>query len=232
VQIAKELYMCGRFTLSTPAQTLQKLFDLPEVPELSPRYNIAPSEMLATVRLPEGKPSRELALLRWGLIPPWAEDPDVGNRMINARAETVATSPAFRGAFRRRRCLVPADGFYEWQRQGRHKQPYYLHMRDGSPFAFAGLWEHWKGPEGKVIESCTLITTEPSDLVRPVHNRMPVILAPDDYALWLDPGVQDVEPLKALLRPYPPEQMEAYPVSQMVNSPANDDPACVAPLAL
>ncbi len=223
--------MCGRFTLSTPAQTLQKLFDLPEVRELTPRYNIAPSEMLATVRLPEGKPSRELALLRWGLIPPWADDPDVGNRMINARAETVATSPAFRGAFRRRRCLVPADGFYEWQRQGRQKQPFYLHMRDGSPFAFAGLWEHWKGPEGQVIESCTLITTEPSDLVRPVHNRMPVILAPDDYALWLDPGVQDVEALKALLRPYPPVQMEAYPVSQMVNSPANDDPACVVPLA-
>ncbi len=223
--------MCGRFTLSTPAQTLQKLFDLPEVPELPPRYNIAPSEMLATVRLPEGKPSRGLAGLRWGLIPPWATDPDVGNRMINARAETVATSPAFRGAFRRRRCLIPADGFYEWQRQGRYKQPFYLHMRDGSPFAFAGLWEHWKGPEGQVIESCTLITTEPSELVRPVHNRMPVILDPDDYALWLDPGMNDVEPLKALLRPYPPEQMEAYPVSQMVNSPANDDPACIAPLA-
>ena len=223
--------MCGRFTLSTPAQTLQKLFDLPDVPELPQRYNIAPSEALATVRVPEGKAQRELTFLRWGLIPPWADDPAIGNRMINARAETAATSPAFRGAFRRRRCLVPADGFYEWQRVGRRKQPYYIHMRDGSPFAFAGLWEHWKGPEGQVVESCTLITTEPSDLVRQVHDRMPVILAPRDYDLWLDPEVRDAEQLRALLHAYPAEQMEAFPVSQAVNSPANDDPACIAPLA-
>jgi putative SOS response-associated peptidase YedK len=151
--------------------------------------------------------------------------------MINARAETVATSPAFRAAFRQRRCLVLADGFYEWQRQEKRKQPFYLRMQDDSPFAFAGLWDHWDGPDGQVIESCTLITTVPNDLVRPVHNRMPVILPPDQYELWLDPTMREVKVLESLLQPYPEEAMKAYPVSQLVNIPANDDPQCIEPLA-
>ena len=222
--------MCGRFTLSTPADTLAQLFELNEPPALPPRYNIAPTETIATVRRPEGDSGRELAMLRWGLIPPWVKEPDVGSRMINARAETVASSPAFRAAFRRRRCLILADGFYEWQKVGKRKQPYYFRLQDGLPFAFAGLWEHWEGPAG-VIQSCTLITTEPNEVVAPVHDRMPVILDRASYELWLDPEVERPELLRPLLRPYLPEQMSAYPVGLAVNSPSNDDERCIAPLA-
>lgn len=223
--------MCGRFTLGTPAQTLQQIFELPEVPQLPPRYNIAPSEAVATVRIPEQNAERELALLRWGLIPPWAKEPEIGNRMINARSETVANSPAYRQAFRRRRCLIPADGFYEWQRVDRRKQPFYLRMRDGSPFAFAGLWEQWRAHDGPPVETCTILTTEPSELLRPIHDRMPVILDPADWELWLDPAVREPDRLLPLLRPYTADKMEAYPVGQLVNNPANDLPDCIAPLA-
>jgi putative SOS response-associated peptidase YedK len=222
--------MCGRFTLKTPVETLAEVFELPKVPELPPRFNIAPSEAIAAVRMAGQDIQRELALLRWGLVPPWADDPKVGSRMINARSETVATSGAFRSAFRRRRCLVLADGFYEWQRQERRKQPFYIKMQDDSPFAFAGLWEVWEGKDGTVLETCTVLTTEPSALMNPIHNRMPVILEPANYALWLDPEMHDSEPLKALLRPYPEEKMTAYPVSQLVNSPANDIPECLEPV--
>jgi putative SOS response-associated peptidase YedK len=223
--------MCGRFTLSTPAQTLQQIFDLSETPDLPPRYNIAPSEAIAAIRLPEPQAGHRLDLLRWGLVPPWAKEPDVGARMINARSETAATNPAFRTAFRRRRCLVPADGFYEWQRLERRKQPFYIRMRDGLPFAFAGLWEHWEGPQGDALETCTILTTEPSELVRPVHDRMPVILDPQDWDLWLDPTMHEPERLQSLLRPYPAEKMIAFPVGQTVNNPANDHEECIAPLA-
>ena len=223
--------MCGRFTLSTPAQTLADLFEVAKVPDLPLSFNIAPSEAIVAVRTPEEEAQREFALLRWGLVPAWAKEPTVGNRMINARSETVATNPAFRAAFRRRRCLIAADGFYEWQRQERRKQPFYIRMRDERPFAFAGLWELWEGRDGTVVESCTLLTTEPSELVRPLHDRMPVILDPRDYELWLDPGVQKPERLEPLLRPYSAEKMVAYPVSQAVNNPANDTPECIAPLA-
>ena len=222
--------MCGRFTLKTPVETLAEVFELPTAPELPPRFNIAPSEAVAAVRVAGAEPLRELALLRWGLVPPWADEPKVGSRMINARAETVATNGAFRAAFRRRRCLVPADGFYEWQRQERAKQPFYIHMRDDAPFAFAGLWEVWEGKDGTVLETCTVITTEPNELMQPIHNRMPVILDRADYARWLDPRMNDPELLKAFLRPYPPEKMAAYPVSRLVNSPSNDAPECLAPL--
>lgn len=222
--------MCGRFTLSTPPETLAQLFELPEVPAITAHYNIAPTESIAAVRQPDPDGVRQLAYLHWGLIPFWAKDRTSSARMINARAETVATSPAFRAAFRQRRCLVLADGFYEWQRQEKRKQPFYLRLQDESPFAFAGLWEHWDGPDGQVIESCTLITTMPNDLVRPVHNRMPVILPPDQYELWLDPTMREVKVLESLLQPYPEEAMKAYPVSQLVNIPANDDPQCIEPL--
>ncbi len=222
--------MCGRFTLKTPVETLAEVFELPTAPELPPRFNIAPSEAVAAVRVAGAEPLRELALLRWGLVPPWADEPKVGSRMINARAETVATNGAFRSAFRRRRCLVPADGFYEWQRQEHGKQPFYIHMRDDAPFAFAGLWEVWEGKDGTVLETCTVITTEPNELMQPIHNRMPVILDQADYARWLDPRMNDPESLKAFLRPFPSEKMAAYPVSRLVNSPSNDAPECLAPL--
>ena len=153
----------------------------------------------------------------------------MGNRMINARAETVAEKPAYRAAFRRRRCLVPADGFYEWQRTGKRKQPYFIRMRDDRPFALAGLWEAWEGPDHSSVESCTLLTTEPNELLRPIHNRMPVILPADDYGPWLDREVQGPEQIAPLLRPYPSEQMTADPVSIFVNSPANDGPKCIEP---
>ena len=222
--------MCGRFTLKTPVETLAEVFELPTAPELPPRFNIAPSDAVAAVRVAGPEPVRELALLRWGLVPPWAEEPKAGSRMINARAETVATNGAFRSAFRRRRCLVPADGFYEWQRQEHGKQPFYIHMRDDAPFAFAGLWEVWEGKDGTVLETCTVITTEPNELMQPIHNRMPVILDRADYARWLDPRMNDPELLKAFLRPFPSEKMAAYPVSRLVNSPSNDAPECLAPL--
>lgn len=222
--------MCGRFTLITPAEALAEQFQLFEIPSLAPRYNIAPTQPVAAVRRVPGDGQRELVLLRWGLVPFWAKDPGIGARMINARSETVAEKPAFRAAFRRRRCLVPADGFYEWRRLERGKQPFYVRLRDERPFAFAGLWEHWEGPDETAIDSCTLLTTEPNDLIRPVHSRMPVILAPKDYDLWLDPGVQKVELLQPLLRPYPSEGMLAYPISTWVNKPKNDSPRCIEPL--
>src|SRR3989449_488160 len=183
--------MCGRYTLKTPVERLSEKFQFPEVLPLKPRYNIAPSQWVAVFRLLPGDPDRKLAMLRWGLLPAWVKDPAKVQQPINAKAETAAEKPMFRDAFKRRRCLVPADGFYEWKQDGGRKQPVYIHMRDGEPFAIAGLWEHWEGQDGQVIESCTLLTTEPNDLLAPVHNRMPVILDPKDYAQWLDPGLQE-----------------------------------------
>jgi putative SOS response-associated peptidase YedK len=226
--------MCGRFTLTDPDQELAVQFNLPHIPDLKPRYNIAPTQPVAAVRVASGAAAagiaREMVLLHWGLIPSWAKEPGIGARMINARAETAAEKPAFRAAFRRRRCLVVADGFYEWQKQNGGKQPFFIHMRGGGAFAFAGLWEYWLGSDGSEVESCTLLTTLPNELIRPLHNRMPVILSAQDYALWLDPAVQEVARLQPLLRPYPSAEMDAYPVSRLVNSPMNDEPGCVEPL--
>jgi len=222
--------MCGRFTLITPAETIAEQFQLPEMPSLAPRYNIAPTQPVVAVRQRPENGGRELAVLQWGLVPFWSKDPKIGSRMINARSETAAEKPAFRAAFRRRRCLVVADGFYEWQRLERGKQPFYIHLRDERPFAFAGLWEYWEGPEG-ALESCVLLTTEPNDLLRPLHNRMPVILPSEHYDLWLDPDVQKAGLLQPLLCPYPSEGMVAYSISTWVNKPANDGPRCIEPLA-
>lgn len=222
--------MCGRFSQGTSARMLAELFQLADIPSWTPRYNIAPTQLVPTVVLTSDHPSRQFRTWRWGLIPSWAKDPTIGSRMINAQAETAATKPAFRAAFRRRRCLVLADGFYEWQQLGRRKQPFHVRMRDRRPFAFAGLWEHWKGPDGRAIESCTLLTTEPNDLIRTFHHRMPVILEPANYALWLDPGIQEPERLQPLLRPYASDELTAYPVSTLVNNPANDTPECIEPL--
>ena len=224
--------MCGRFTLRTPPQALASLFDLPEAPPLEPRYNIAPSQPVLAVRRHPRTGQREFTFLNWGLIPSWAKDVKIGYRLINARSETVADKPAFRAAYRRRRCIVPADGFYEWQKRAGHKQPYFIHRKDDQPFGMAGLWERWEGPDGSVIESCTLLTTEPNELLRPLHNRMPVILSPEEYETWLD--VQNASPLvlQALLRPCPASLLEALPVSRYVNNPRQEGPACIEPLPL
>jgi putative SOS response-associated peptidase YedK len=177
----------------------------------------------------EQKGTRELALFRWGLIPSWAKDPAIGNRMINARSETVANKPSFRSAFRRRRCLVPADGFYEWGKIGGAKQPFFIHMQEESPFAIAGLWEHWQDSEGNEIETCTLLTTEANALLATIHKRMPVILNPGDYARWLDPDSSDPVALHNLLMPYPADAMAFRAVSLHVNNPRNEGPACQEP---
>ncbi|MCB1056336.1 MAG: SOS response-associated peptidase, partial [Acidobacteria bacterium] len=169
-------------------------------------------------------------LMRWGLIPHWAKDPSIGNRLINARAETAAEKPAFRSSFSKRRCLVPADGFYEWQKTGGRKQPFYLQLKEHRPFAFAGLWARWKASEDETVQSFTLLTTTPNEVAAKVHDRMPVILPPESYDRWLDPELHDREALEALLLPYPAEAMEAYPVSTLVNSPQNDDPRCIEPI--
>ena len=221
--------MCGRFTLATVPEILAEFFELDVVPGLSPRYNIAPTQPVPAILVASGQPNREFNPLRWGLIPGWAKDPAVGNRMINARAETVAEKAAFRSAFRQRRCLVLSDGFYEWKKGPRCKQPFYIRMRDDVPFAFAGLWEHWEGEDGLLIDSCTILTTKPNDVLRSIHDRMPVILHPANYDLWLDPVVDKIDRLEPLLCPYPPEEMKAFPVSTRVNSPKRDDSGCIEP---
>ena len=194
-----------------------------------PRYNIAPTQPVAAVRASMASGRRELTYFHWGLIPSWAKDLKMGARLINARAETAAEKPSFRAALKYRRCLVPADGFYEWQKTNGKKQPVYIKMADGRPFAFAGLWEHWQGADGSEIESCTLLTTSPNELLRSVHDRMPVILHPDDYDLWLDTKMQTADRLQPLLQPYPAEEMTFYPVSTLVNTPQIDDPRLVEP---
>jgi putative SOS response-associated peptidase YedK len=192
-----------------------------------PRYNIAPTQgVLAVRRAAQG--GREGILLRWGLVPSWANDLSIGNRMLNARAETVLEKPSFRAAFLRRRCLLPADGFYEWQNVAGKKQPLHFRLRDGRLFAFAGLWEHWEGPEGDPVESCTVLTTEANDLVRPVHERMPVILGPHCHDAWLDPGNTNTALLRSWLVPYPAGEMAVLPASQRVNNARNEGPACLA----
>jgi putative SOS response-associated peptidase YedK len=222
--------MCGRYTLSSPNDAVADLFELPELPLLAPRYNVAPTQEAAAVRVLKPGEPRRLDLLRWGLIPYWAEDPSIGNRMINARSESVADKPAFRRSFRKQRCLIPTDGFYEWKKEGKLKQPFHIRRQDRQPFAFAGLWERWKDPAGELIDSFTILTTDANDLIRPLHNRMPVILDRKDFGLWLDPAAADPVQLLALLVPAPGEEMETVPVSRAVNSPAHDAPDCIAPL--
>jgi putative SOS response-associated peptidase YedK len=224
--------MCGRFILTTIGEIIGEEFQLPKKPDLAPRYNIAPAQPIAAVRLAENSKERELSMLRWGLIPFWAKDMNIGYRTINAKSETAAEKPAFRSAFKRRRCLIPANGFYEWKRQkGRkQKQPYLIRLKESRLFAFAGLWEQWKDADGNMIESCTILTTEPNELVAELHNRMPVILDHKDHALWLDTSVTDPEKLNPLFKAYPAEAMEYDAVSEHVNKPANDDPQCMEPI--
>jgi len=221
--------MCGRYTLAESPRKLAKRFDVPETPDLpfdGQRYNIAPTQQVPIVRQRDN--AREMVLAKWGLIPSWAKDMKIGNQLINARADTVATKPSFRSAFKARRCLIPADGFYEWQKTQDGKQPVYIRMKDKEPFAFAGLWEQWRPEEGEAVESCTIITTDANELMGPIHNRMPVILAPYDYATWLKMD-EKPEMLTALLKPFPPDQMEAYPISKLVNNPRNQGEKLIEP---
>ena len=223
--------MCGRFTLTVDPTQLIEQFGLagPPPAALGPRYNVAPTQPVAVIANTDGP--RHLELFQWGLIPSWAKDAKIGNSLINARAETLAEKPAFRTALKRRRCLVLADGFYEWQKLGSRKQPQYIQLKDGRPFAFAGLWESWRpAPDAPPLHTCTIITTEPNSLMAEIHNRMPVILSPADYAAWLTPGELPAVEALALLHSYPAEAMQARPVSTAVNSPARDEPACILPL--
>jgi putative SOS response-associated peptidase YedK len=224
--------MCGRFTQTASPEVIAEQFKITNPPLFTPRYNIAPSQPIAAIRIDPDTATRTLVMLRWGLIPSWAKDPKIGNQCINAKAETVAEKPSFRSAFKKRRCLVIATGFYEWQVQGRAKQPIWIGLQSKRPFAFAGLWEQWKPPEGEPLETCTIITTEPNDLMAPIHNRMPVILSPASYDQWLDLSFQQIEPLKALLRPYPSEELTAYPVSTLVNNPRHDASQCLEPVSV
>jgi len=220
--------MCGRFTLKTPMRDVAEAFGLdPEVlqRELFPRrYNIAPTQGVAVVRQ-AADGGRQLSMLHWGLIPSWADDPAIGGRMINARSETAAERPAFREALARRRCIVVADGFFEWKQGTRPKQPFYIRREDEQPFGFAGLWEHWRRGELE-IESCTILTTAANELLQPLHDRMPVILDPHDYAVWLD-EVSDARRLEPLLVPCPAEELTLYPVKPVVNRPQHDTPECL-----
>jgi putative SOS response-associated peptidase YedK len=219
--------MCGRFALYVSEADLAALFGCPELAgfRLERRYNIAPGQWILILR-PEGG-ARVPRLARWGLIPSWTKDPAGGPRPINARAETLARKPSFRTALDRSRCIVPASGFFEWRKADR--QPFFIRMKGGAPFAFAALEETWRGPEG-TVRTCAVITTEPNGLVAPVHDRMPVILGPEAREAWLDPGNRDREALLALLRPFPAEAMEAWPVGPAVGSPARDAPSLVDPV--
>lgn len=217
--------MCGRYARHSSVHEFAELFGAQAELDLAPSFNVAPTQgVLAAREAPSGE--RCLVLLRWGLVPYWSKGPDSRYSMINARADTVDSKPAYRAAFRRRRCLIAMNGFYEWQRAAAGKQPFFIGLLDGGPFAVAGLWERWQDPDGRVIESCAVVTTDANERLAEIHDRMPVILAPDAYRAWLDPGCADVALLKALLRPYPAEALLAYPVSRHVNSVANDDAAC------
>lgn len=224
--------MCGRFARKSNPKRLAREFNVAEVPDAEPSYNVAPTHNILAVR--QGGDGREMTFLKWGLVPSWAKDASIGAKLINARSETVEEKPSFRDAFRRRRCIVPADGFYEWKREGDRKQPYFFRLRDERPFGFAGLWDRWEGEGGEVINSCAILTTEANGVLRPVHDRMPVILHQEDYETWLEAGERERALLRELLRPYTEEEMTGYPVSPAVNSTRGRGPELIvaAPLNL
>jgi putative SOS response-associated peptidase YedK len=228
--------VCGRYSLTSPGELVAEVFGLGDFPELEPRYNIAPTQEAAVVRVlserdarhldrPGDAGRRTLGLLRWGLIPSWADDPGIGNRIINSRAESAADKPAFRQSFERRRCLVATDGFYEWKPEDGGKQPYRIHRADGRPFALAGLWDRWWQAPRQPVDSFTILTVDAAPGFAHIHDRMPAVLAPEAFDAWLDPNGHDRAALLALLRPHE-EALEAYPVSKAVNDPANDLPEC------
>lgn len=221
--------MCGRFTLTVDPADLQDAFPQFTFPEkYAPRYNISPSQPILAI---PNAGNNAADFFIWGLIPSWSKDPSIGSKMINARAETLAEKPSFRAGFKYHRCLILADGFYEWKQQPgtKAKTPHFIRLKSGKPFAFAGLWDTWQSPDGGIVKSATIITTGPNSLMAPIHNRMPVILPPSAYAQWLDPGARTPETLQTLLASYPAEEMNAHPVSTLVNSPANERAECIIP---
>jgi putative SOS response-associated peptidase YedK len=231
--ICNNLCMCGRYRLSRRKQIIEEHFDSVSGEEdWAPRYNVAPTQPVPIISQHPKEPRRDLSLVRWGLIPSWAKDASGAARMINARSESAAIKPAFRDALKLRRCLVPADGFYEWMRAGKTKQPYLFEVNEGELFAFAGLWERWKDPNGNWIKSCSILTTTPNAVTAAVHDRMPVILHPDNYDLWLDPRFNDVAALSEMLKPYDARLMRSFLVSTRINHTANDDAECAKPLAI
>jgi putative SOS response-associated peptidase YedK len=219
--------MCGRYALTSPPEAIRVLFRSDDQPNFPPRYNIVPSQPISIVRIFEGQ--RRFALVRWGLIPAWVKDPKAFSLLINARGETARDKPAFRSAMRYRRCLIPADGFYEWKREGERKRPYLARPRARTPIAFAGLWETWMGPNGEEMETAAIVTTSANRMLRPIHDRMPVVIPPDAFDLWLDCLNVDADVAAALIAPAPDELFEAYEVSNAVNRPANDSAALIEP---
>lgn len=221
--------MCGRYTLTADAESIQLAFNLDTVDGwLEPRFNIAPTQEVAVI---SNRDPRALSLMKWGLVPSWAKDPKIGNRMINARSETAAEKPSFRTAFKRRRCLIPADGYYEWSKQGKKKVPMYIRHAQRDIFAFAGLWESWKSPDGSWLNTCTILTTEANERIRPVHHRMTVILETEDYELWLAPRELAPDEWLPLMAGPGSDQLRFHEVSTQVNSPANDNPTLIEPFA-
>ncbi len=220
--------MCGRFTLTSAPEALRTLFEYAEEPNFPPRYNVAPSQPIAIVRQAEGK--RQFTLVRWGLLPSWVKDPRTFALLINARGESVLDKPAFRAAMKRRRCLIPADGFYEWQVTGGRKRPFFIRASSGAPLAFAGLWETWTGPNGEELETAAIVTTRANSTLAPIHERMPVIVPPEAFNLWLDCINVDATTAAALIRPAPDDLLEAYEISTSVNRTANDDPKLLEPV--
>ena len=223
--------MCGRFSETAKIEKISRAFGIPKekIPALTPRYNIAPSQNIAAIIQESGK-EREIQLFRWGLTPSWSKDPAIRNKMINARAETLMTQPSFSRPLKKNRCLVIADGFFEWKKEERASKPYYIRLKSGDLFTFAGLWDEWKDPSGRPLRPCTIITGEPNELIRPIHNRSPVILPKPHRDLWLDPDATNLEELVSLLNPYPAGEMDAYPVSTLVNSADHDIPECIQEL--
>ena len=216
--------MCGRFTF-VDIEDIRERFNAEPI-NLKPNYNVAPTQNVPVI-----VNNGQLAMFKWGLIPFWAKDPSIGNKLINARAESVDEKPSFKASFQRKRCLIIADGFYEWKKEGASKRPHRIILKNKELFGFAGLWDTWKSPSGEIVSSCTIITTTPNELMASIHNRMPVILSRDSERVWLDQGIVDSNLLKSLLFPYPAELMLAYEVSSLVNSPKNNGPECLEPVA-
>ncbi|MHA2600516.1 MAG: SOS response-associated peptidase [Candidatus Thorarchaeota archaeon SMTZ1-83] len=226
--VATRLAVCGRFNFLSHKKAVEERFGVKKFDfEIVPRYNIAPTQQIAAIL---ADPEVQLVGMHWGFIPFWAKDKNIGNRMINARSETVAESKAFKHSFMKKRCLIPATGFYEWRKIGKVKKPMHIRLESRQPFAFAGIYNHWKSPSGNTLMSCAILTTSPNELLEPIHNRMPVVLQRKDESMWLDPENEDVENLKRLLNPYASEHMEAYEISTYVNSTSNTGPMCTVPV--
>src|ERR1700691_5763643 len=224
--------MCGRFRQTRSQKQLEERFQAEGELDVAPRFNIAPTQPVLTVRQEINAPSRLLSSMRWGLIPSWAKDMSIGITTVNARSETVTTTLSFSEAIRSRRCLIPADGFYEWKKMGKVRQPYCFEVGNGELFALAGLWDEWKNPEGQIIQSCTVLTTTPNTLLADIHDRMPVIVSPENYASWLNPKIEEFAAVREMLKPYDPSLMRSYPVSPKLNNVQNDDADSAASITL